>query len=76
MFLLRLGVDLGDIGFFLEQVDDLAVQDFLLNLVNAAIVLELLGQFLRLDLLLGGQGGDLAAQFLFGDLDALLLGDF
>ncbi len=75
VFLLWLGVDLGDLGFFLEQIDDLGIKDLLLNLVEGAVVLELLGQFLRLDLLLCGDCGDLAADFLFGNLDAFLFGD-
>ena len=76
VFLLRLGIDLRHFGFFLKQIDDLGVHDFLLNLVNGAVVLELLGQFLRLDLLLCRHGGDLPAKFLIGDLDAFLFGYF
>ena len=69
------GIDLGNVGFFLEQVDDLGVEDLFLHLVDAAVFLELIGHFLRLDFLLHGHGSDLAAEFLLGHLDALFLGD-
>ena len=76
VFRLRFGVNFGDLGFFLKQIDDLGVHDFLLNLVDGTVVLELLCQFLGLDLLLCRHGGDLPAEFLVGDFDAFLFGNF
>ena len=42
VFRLWFGVDFGDLRFFLKQINNLSIQDFLLNLVDSAVVLELL----------------------------------
>ena len=76
VFRLWFGVDFGDLRFFLKQINNLSIQDFLLNLVDSAVVLELLCQFLWLDLLLRCHGGDLSAEFLVGDFDTFLFSNF
>ena len=71
---LRLWVDFGHLGFFLEQIDDFGAHDFLLDLVKGAVVLELLGQFLRLDFLLNRDDTEVTIEFLVRGLDPLFLG--